>query len=159
MEHMKEVFGQLEGNQKQLDAVVRDALDGKLITHEQQYRARQVLYFAQLSMQPPTKEAVDAAMAGASMTWRSRSEGVRQSPLPETLKPSPAAPPKFQSPRRPASPPTTPPAGTALRVHLPSTTGARSGSPQRSASPPSSRPVTLTATTREPRGSPSSVYR
>lgn len=80
VDQMKQMFSQLEGNQKALDQVVRDALDGKLITHEQQYKARSILYYEQLKQVPPV-------FSEGSMTWRSRADAPPGTPIPETLLP------------------------------------------------------------------------
>ena len=56
------------------------ALDGKLITHEQQYKARSILYYEQLKQVPPV-------FSEGSMTWRSRADAPPGTPIPETLLP------------------------------------------------------------------------
>ena len=91
--------------------VVHDALEGELVTHEQQYRARQKLWFEMLKQPPSSLYAPEA-----SMSWRANAQPPPTTSMPQTLR---------------ASPPLTP-----NRARSPNSQSGR-GSPTSTSRPPS----------------------
>ena len=86
----------LRSSSLQLDAVVKDALDGKLISHDQQLNARYILNLERL------KKSAGVAPPNTSLTWRSSAElsTLQLAPpsTPQTLRASPPSAPNFSNP-------------------------------------------------------------
>ena len=70
--HKKELAG-VSAEVGRLRRVIQDALEGELVTHEQQYKARQLLYFESLKRMGDPR-LVGPGNVDSSLTWRAKAE-------------------------------------------------------------------------------------